>query len=115
MIETDKTALICDFAETYHIYDYRALPVKQAAALAAGLGENSRIVGKINGYKYPLDTMLLARVVDALDLLVWFQTEDGSKNRNRPQSVLELLTEEKSDGFDTGEDFDKWRKEVIDG
>lgn len=43
MMATDEDALICDFAETYHIYDYRQLKPSYAATLAAGLREDSRI------------------------------------------------------------------------
>ena len=41
MIATDEDALICDFAETYHIYDYRSLDVEYAATLAYGLRDDS--------------------------------------------------------------------------
>ena len=117
MISADETALICDFAETYHIYDYRARPVRQAAALAAGLGEGSRIWKKLNGFEFSLSTILMAEAVDALNMLVWFQTEDASKGKNRPESVLRVLTGDdiedgETDGFKTGDDFDKWRKEM---
>lgn len=112
----DETALICDFAETYHIYDYRALPVRQAAALAAGLGEDSRIVMEMNGIKHPLRTIYLAEMVDALNILVWFQTENGQKNINRPASVLASLMgdepETEEQGFTSGEDFEAWAKEM---
>lgn len=114
---TDETALICDFAETYHIYDYRALPVHQAAALAAGLGDNSRIRRKLNGLDYSMDTLLLAEAVDALNILVWFQTENGQKNIRRPKSMVSILMgeeQEEAEGFETGEDFDKWLKEMRD-
>lgn len=43
MIATDEDALICDLAETYHVFDYRGLPLKTAAALASGLRNDARI------------------------------------------------------------------------
>lgn len=43
MINTDEDALICDFAETYHIYDYRSLPLHMAGIFACGLRPDSRI------------------------------------------------------------------------
>lgn len=94
MIRTDETALICDFAETYHILDYRALSLKTAAALASGLPEDSRIMMKITGQRINTKTALLAGILDRLTTLVWFQTEDGHKGRNRPESVLARLTKE---------------------
>ena len=49
MIRFDEDALICDLAETYHIYDYRSLPVKLVATLSAGLRDDSRIKLKAAG------------------------------------------------------------------
>lgn len=121
MISVANTELICDFAETYHIYDYQALPVQYAATLAIGLGDNSRTKIKLRDQKVPTDTLLLATIADRLSLLVWFQTEDGHKNRNRPKSFLDALLERKTDNqdkvmaFSTGEELEaalaKFRKE----
>ena len=58
MVALDEDALICDFAETYHIYDYRRLPVEYAATLAYGLRENSRIRMVQSGLKVELNTLL---------------------------------------------------------
>lgn len=92
MVSADEPALICDFAETYHILDYKALPVTTAALLASGLRENSRIKQKMAGLQYGSDTLLLAAILDRLTTLQWFQTSDGQHNRNRPKSVFEQLT-----------------------
>lgn len=43
MILTDEDALICDLAETYHVLDYRSLPLLTAATLASGLRSDARI------------------------------------------------------------------------
>ena len=118
MIRTDENALICDFAETYHILDYRALSLKTAAALASGLSENSRIMMKITGQRIDTKTALLAGILDRLTTLVWFQTVDGHKGRNRPESVLARLNKEpekeKKDDyvvFDSPEAFNAmWNK-----
>ena len=103
MIRTDENALICDFAETYHILDYRALSLKTAAALASGLSEDSRIMRKITGRRIDTKTLLLAGILDRLTTLVWFKTEDGLKGRNRPESVLASINKgsepEKKDDF----------------
>ena len=103
MIRTDENALICDFAETYHILDYRALPMRTAAALASGLSEDSRIMRKITGRRIDTKTLLLAGILDRLTTLVWFKTEDGLKGRNRPESVLASISKgsepEKKDDF----------------
>lgn len=91
MISADEDALICDLAETYHIYDHRALPVSYVAALACGLDENSRIKRIISGQKLPVQTMLLAAIADRLGLLCWAQTSDACKGQNRPKSILDAM------------------------
>lgn len=68
MIALDEEALECDLAETYHIYDYRALDPDRTALFSIGLRENSRIKMKLSGQKYPLETILLACAVDRLSL-----------------------------------------------
>lgn len=109
MIAADEDALVCDFAETYHIYDYKALPVSYAAALACGLGPDSRIKMAISGAKIPTSMAIQAAIMDRLSLLLWIQTEDGAKGINRPKSLLDELTSEKQenqvDAFASGDEF----------
>ena len=109
MIAADEDALVCDFAETYHIYDYKALPVSYAAALACGLGPDSRIKMAISGAKIPTSMAIQAAIMDRLSLLLWIQTENGAKGRNRPKSLLNELTSEKQenqvDAFTSGDEF----------
>ena len=80
MLATDKDALICDLAETYHIYDYRSLPVQQVAIFCIGLRENSRIKRKLSGNRCSTEILLLASAVDYLALLFWAQTKDGQNS-----------------------------------
>lgn len=122
MIVTDEEALICDLAEIYHIFDYRSMPARMVATLAAGLPDSSRIKLKIAGIPCATETLLLAMAVDRLSLLFWAKTEDGQKNRNRPESIyLHLLGVEerkKQDEimtFDTGADFDAAWKRIVGG
>lgn len=121
MISTDEDALICDLAETYQIYDYRQLPPQKVAVFSVGLKDDSRIKMKISGQSVPLDTLLLAGISDRLSTLVWFQTEDGRKGKNRPKMLMNLLSnkeqESKEDviAFNSGEDFMKTRNQLIVG
>ena len=121
MISLDEDALICDLAETYQIYDYRQLPPTRVAVFACGLRENSRIKMKASGQIVPTDTMLLAGISDKLSMLVWFQTEDGQKGKNRPTMLTGLLTKSEPDNekdvivFNSGEEFEKRRKELMAG
>lgn len=115
MIGLDEEALICDFAEVYHVFDWRSLPVKTAAILALGLGPNSRIMRKQCGVSVPLDTLLFATMLDALRILVWQNTEDGAKGRNKPEMFSKLLTEtpQEESGFNDIDEFKKWRDSMI--
>lgn len=115
MINTDKDALICDLAETYCVYDFRALPLRTVAVLAAGLRESSRIKIKMAGSKYSPEVMILSAIVDRLSILVWHQTEDGLRGINPPKLLLESMTEEKTEGFDTVEDFEAAYQKVFGG
>ena len=114
MIATDEDALICDFAETYHIYDMRKMPVLYVATLAMGLRHNSRIMMAINGLKVDLNSLLLAHIADNTAINVYFKTKDAETGRNRPKSFVKLLTADKSEiarGFDSGDDFIKeWNR-----
>jgi hypothetical protein len=107
-----ETELICDFAETYHILDWRTLPLNTAAALSVGLRENSRVKMKIAGVEAGQDTLLLAAIVDRLSLLWWAKTKDAESGRNKPKSIFEQLTrrpedepEKKVTAFRSGEEI----------
>ena len=117
MIAKDENALICDFAETYHIYDYKSMPPKQAAILAVGLSLDSRIKRAVNGTRFPIDTLLMAHMVDALNVLVWFQTKDGQNGTNRPGSILSILMDEKKADefatFATIEEYEAARAKIM--
>ena len=91
MIKIDENALICDLAETYHIYNYRQLPPSMVAIFAIGLRDDSRIKMKLSNSKVPPNIMLLAGIIDKLNILIWQNTEDGRKGRNKPKSILDEL------------------------
>ncbi len=115
MINMDEDALICDLAETYHIYDYRSLPCKTVAAFSCGLRDDSRIKMKIYGLHVTPEQMLLAAIVDNTKLIAWLWSEDGRNGRNRPKSLLAELTGSESEkeimSFDSGREFDvEWKK-----
>lgn len=111
MINEDEDALICDFAETYRVLDYRSLPAKLAATLAFGLPEDSRIKMKLRGETLTSDVVFAALQLDTLNLLAWMQSRDGSHGRNRPASVYKALMNagkaSEIQSFDSGEDLTK--------
>ena len=119
MFNLDKDALLCDLAETYHIYDYRSLPCKMVATFSCGLRENSRIKMKIAGIVPIPEQVLMAAIADGARLTAWLQSKDGMTGENRPKSLLGMLIGEESEDekniriFESGEDFDKEWKRLI--
>lgn len=119
MLAVDEDALMCDLAETYHIFDYKELPCIKVALFASGLREDSRIKMKIAGMKYPLETMVGVAMLDRVSLLLWLQTKDGQNGTNRPESVMAKLLGEQPDkdvvAFRSGEDFEKCWNAITEG
>lgn len=121
MIALDEDALICDLAETYQIYDYKQLPLNEVAVFAYGLRDDSRIKQIMYDQIVPLETTLLASIVDRLSLSLWLQTKDGQKGVNRPASIADqLIKRDKSENdgkdylvFESGEDFENYRKALL--
>ena len=120
MIKTDESALICDLAETYHIFDYRSLPTRMVATFAAGLKEDSRIKMAMSKIKYPFDTLLIAAILDNLNQRTWAMSADAKSGGNRPQSILNKLfgeayqgQDQTQTGFESGEEFERARREIL--
>ena len=118
-LKSSETALICDFAEIYHVIDWRSLPTRTAAALAAGLPDDSRSVMKLAGMKIKPGIGLTAAILDRVSFLAWTKTKDGQKNRNRPASILEIMTGEKRESenetFTSADEFERRRAEILKG
>lgn len=119
MIAVDENALMCDLAETYGIYHYRQLPPTLVAVFSLGLRDYSRIKMKLSGQELPLETLLWAGIYDRLSLLLWAQTKDGQKGRNRPTMITEILLKREKENdvmaFRSGEEFEKERRRLIGG
>lgn len=106
--------MICDFAETYSIYDYRALPAMYAAVLAVGLRESSRIKMRLSGNRHSLETILLANIRDALQLLIWSRSKQrGAKPAMITPQLFSGEKKEDSETFMTGADFETRRAEIV--
>ena len=107
MIKFDEAALICDLAETYHIYDYGSLPVQLVATLSAGLRDNSRIKMRLAGAPAPQDILLLAAIADRVEM---FRYGFSDQKNKPPASILEEMYGRTSadgvQGFDTAEEFE---------
>lgn len=114
MINSDEDSLICDFLETYHILDYRSLPVVLASTLAAGLRDNSRIAMNTTDAKASTTNTILATIADRLGIIMAILA--GQKEP--PPSIFEALYQidpkekiNKVRAFDSGEEFSAmWAK-----
>ena len=114
MLDTDRAALYCDLAETYHVFGFESLPVTDLAMLASGLRDNSRIKQKMSGITYPPTELILARMADTVSLFRYGFMED-KKGKNMPYLFTEHLREDdktdKPQSFMSGAEFDAaWRK-----
>ena len=110
--------LICDMAETYHIFNWRELPLKTAAVLASGLSQDSRCFRKVNNQKLRSSEYTLLAILDELRIIKWLHTSDAQKGKNRPESVLMSLLEPKKNktvGFRTAEEFESVRSKILAG
>lgn len=113
MAVLDEDALICDFAETYHVFNLWGLPPELAATLAAGLGLDSRIMQKRLGMNAPYETVLLSMAVDRLSMIAWLNSSDGQEGINRPKPITSILfgTDEQNTDFEVFEDADAFEEE----
>lgn len=60
----------------------------EAADLAAMLPRGCRTFSAIEPeFLWTQEDYLLANIANSLNLLVWAQTKDGQKNRNRPKPI----------------------------
>lgn len=100
-------------AQTYHVFDWRALGLPLAATLAAGLPHDART--KRGAGDIPLDTLLLAAAADRLGLLVWSKTRQAQKGRGRPPEILRLLLdgEDKNKGYSTPADYEAAKADIL--
>lgn len=121
MLATDEDALICDFAETYHVLDIGALDLQLAATLAAGLAPHSRIMRRLAGTTADDPLLLAALAVDELALIRWQRSKDGAEGKNQPKSVLAMLTKAARAPdpggltFRSPEEFEAYRAKILNG
>ena len=111
MVSIYENEFICDMAETYHVFDYEALPVDLLVVLACGLRDNSRTKLKISGVKHiPLE-LVIPQIFDQILLL-----RCGLSGQKKvPTLMTEFMTQEdkpsESVSFKSGSDFmDQWNR-----
>lgn len=117
MLGKSEDALICDMAETYHVYDWRGLPLRLAAKLAYGLRDDSRSKLLLSGANFGINTYLLANIADTLRVIAWQRTKDAQRGANKPKMILDILTnppkQDKSVGYTTAEEYEAAREKII--
>ena len=115
MLSLDEDALYCDLAETYGVFDLFRLKPTDAARLAVGLRDNSRIMIKISGSGARMEVLLLALIADKISDLVWLNSKDGQDGTNRPVSILRKILgqEEISTAFESPEEFEAARNAYL--
>ena len=113
MLEVDEDALICDLAETYRIYDWKALPLVTVARFASGLRDDARIIMKLAGQTITSEKLMLAMITDNTNYLAWSKTEAARKNPGKPpERILPILLgmkvpeEDEVMAFRTPEEFE---------
>lgn len=82
---------------------------------------SSRLKMELSGIKYTEQDIIQARIADTLSLLLWTKTKDAEHGRNKPESLVEIMTgknkekEEEfcSDVFDSPEEFWKARERAL--
>lgn len=94
MLHTDRDALLCDLAETYHVYDFGALPVLTLAALSVGLRDDSRIKMLLSGRRYISPLLLQAEIADGLTLIRYILT--AKQGDPIPQLYTDILTDKEA-------------------
>ena len=71
--------------------------------------------------RYTLDTLVSAGILDRLSILIWQKTEDAQTGKNRPASVVDLLTgnaqepETENISFASGKEFEETRNKILKG
>lgn len=115
--------MICDFAQVYHILDYKALPVPLLVTLFSGLGPDSRVYLQDAGMPVPMQTLLLAAAVDNLTSLVYVHADKKAK---KPESVVASLLgmnkgkedapgAVKTEVFNSVADYEATRRSILEG
>lgn len=109
--------MTADFAETYHITNWRSLPLSTVSSLAAQLREDSRVMMALSGRRADRKTALLAIIADRLGTLIWHNTKDGRKGRNPPESIYRKIMEPPEEPehrtFRNGEEFMRMRTKIL--
>ena len=91
--------------------DYKEVRPSVVATLAVGLPESSRIKRKFSGINLTIEQMLLAMLVDGVNISIW--QRGGAKKSRKPMSIFNKLTEKDKPkdelmSFRSPEEYEAW-------
>lgn len=120
MLSLDREAVICDFAEAYHIYTFKGLSARYIATLAIGLRENSRIKLKMIGVKNCIPSIILnALLIDSVRDIRYMLAKYLSLETERGESIVDLIygneQSAKKTGYSSVQEFEEAREKIIKG
>lgn len=102
--------MICDIAETYHIFSYKKHKPSFVAILLKGLKDDARIVMRLNGVGADNKTLLLAMIADFIRALGGAFDEEG---KGIYDSFIKKQESNQATGFNTIEEYENRRNEII--
>jgi hypothetical protein len=70
---------------------------------------------KLSNQKIDNNTLMMASIIDRLNLLLWSKTKDAEKGLNRPKPILDNLYKHDSEisAFYTGKEFLEERARLL--
>ena len=114
-----KDALVCDFAQYYHLYDLECIDINLGATLACGLPSESRTIRKISGQIFPTEMILQMGILDVLRSIEHAYINVHSKRKvPKPQSIFKLMNKKDDKdirAFRSGEEFEIEREKLLRG
>lgn len=113
MLGVDRDAVICDLAETYHVLDYRSIPIMTLATLCAGLRDDSRIKMRMMEMHMVAPSFAFVRIADTLTMILHVLAGDKSKPKLYQDIMTGKQIKKKTTGFSSIEEFEEARKRFL--
>lgn len=115
MLGTDRDAVVCDLAETYHLFDLYAVSLETLATLCAGLRDDSRIKMKMMDMRRIAPSFSLVHISDTLTMLT--HSLAAKEGTPMPELYSDIMTgkqkTKQSKGFYSIEEFEEARRRMI--
>lgn len=115
MLCVDKDAVICDLAETYHILDYKALPVPLLAVLCSGLRDDSRIKMKMANATYIPPSIVLPQIADTLTVFRYAFSKDAGEPKLMTEIMAGHTTPKTEHGYASPAEYNAARERILKG